>query len=137
MVQVSGSDGARYILVFFREPVILLIWILVLPDLSFIPSKLKAVMAVLCAIGMTVLMGLGYSHQPWWVDLIDVVVAAFFLFIIVGAVIWGEDDSRQDVRPNLSVEARVRWFVLYAGLTATLVLILLYQTTLLPVQATQ
>ena len=81
---------------FFREPVILLIWILVLPDLSFIPSKLKAVMAVLCAIGMTVLMGLGYSHQPWWVDLIDVVIAEFFLFIIVGAVIWGEDDSRQD-----------------------------------------
>ena len=151
MVPVSPLDGGRitqaagqwfqYVGVatlaifsfFFREPVILFIWILVISELPFIPAKLKAIMAVLCAIGMTTLMYMGYSNQPWWVDVFDCVVIIPLTIIIVAAAWSGDEDALgKDDRPDLSVQRRVWWFLLYAGLTIALVLLLAYQTSLLP-----
>lgn len=118
---------------FFREPVILFIWILVISELHFIKPKLKAIMAVLCAVGMTALMYLGYSHQPWWVDVFDIVVVTFLTITIVAAAWTGNEDMLgKDERPDLPVARRIWWFLLYAGLTTALVLLLVYQTSLLP-----
>ncbi|OGG58630.1 hypothetical protein A2765_02815 [Candidatus Kaiserbacteria bacterium RIFCSPHIGHO2_01_FULL_56_24] len=131
--QYVGVAALAIFSFFFREPVILFIWILVISELNFIKPKLKAIMAVLCAIGMTTLMYLGYSHQPWWVDAFDVFVATFLTFVMVTAVWIGNDEIfSKDNRPGLPVQRRIWWFLLYTGLTTALVLLLVYQSSLLP-----
>ncbi|MBI2113091.1 MAG: hypothetical protein HYT50_00715 [Candidatus Wildermuthbacteria bacterium] len=151
MIPVSPLDGGRitqaagqwfqYVGVsvlaifsfFFREPVILFIWILVISELHFIKPGLKAIMAVLCDVGMTVLMYLGYSHQPWWVDVFDIFVATGLTIAIVGSVWTGDEEVLgKDNRPDLPLHRRIWWFLLYAELTIALVLLLVYQTSLLP-----
>lgn len=136
--QYVGVSALAIFSFFFREPVILFIWILVISELHFIPAKLKAVTAVLCATSMTALMYLGYSHQPWWVDLFDCIVIISLTIMIVAAAWSGDEDALgKDDRPDLSVPRRIWWFLLYAGLTIALVLLLAYQSSLLPQVATQ
>lgn len=131
--QYVGVSALAIFSFFFREPVILFIWILVISELHFIKPKLKAIMAVLCDVGMILLMYLGFSHQPWWVDVFDAVVATGLTGAIVGAAWTGDEEALgKDVRPDLPVHRRIWWFLLYAGLTIALVLLLVYQSSLLP-----
>ena len=119
--------------IFFREPVILLIWVVVVAELKFIRPGLRATIAVSCTLGMSALMFLGYSTQPWWVDVIDVILASVLSLAIVAAVMSdNEDFLGADNRQELSVRLRIWWFTLYAALTGALVMVLVYQTSLLP-----
>jgi Zn-dependent protease len=118
---------------FFREPVMLYVWILVLVEISFISPKLRAIMATVCLVSMTILMLLGHSSQPYWVDIIDIVFGSVMTLVIVSAAWTGNDEIfAKDMRDNLPIRARIVWFVLYATLTASLVALLTYQSGMLP-----
>ncbi|MGB3922186.1 MAG: hypothetical protein WBL19_02845 [Minisyncoccia bacterium] len=131
--QYVGVTALAVFSVFFREPVILLIWVLVVSELQFIKLKLRTLMAGICTVGMIVLMILGYSHQPWWVDVLDGILATFFTVVLLAKAHSGEKDSFiVDERSDLPLGKRVWWFLLYAGLTAILLVVSIYQSSLLP-----
>lgn len=131
--QYVGVAALAVFSVFFREPVILLIWVLVVSDLQFIKLKLRTLMAGICTVGMIVLMILGHSHQPWWVDVLDAILATFFTVVLLAKAHSGEKDSFiVDERSDLPLGKRVWWFLLYAGLTAVLLVVSIYQSSLLP-----
>ncbi len=131
--QYVGVAALAVFSVFFREPVILLIWVLVVSELQFIKLKLRTLMAGICTVGMIVLMVLGYSHQPWWVDVLDAILATFFTVVLLAKARSGEKDSFiVDERSDLPLGKRVWWFLLYAGLTAVLLVVSIYQSSLLP-----
>lgn len=150
MIPISPLDGGRItqaagswfqyvgvmvlatITFFFREPVILYVWVIVLTEIHFIKPKPKAVLAVLCTILMATLMYLGYSSQSFWIDIIDIVIATAFSIMMSMDAWSGSETLGKDTRPQLPVGARLLWFGLYAGLTIFLVLVLLYQHSLLP-----
>ncbi len=152
MIPVSPLDGGRvtqiagpafqyigmitlaiFSIAIFRQPAILLIWILVASELRIISWRSRAVIAALCTFAMLALMSLGYSHQPWWVDCLDVIVAiGLTLSFAWLARAKYEDpvDTDQQIEPT--VKQRIWWLLLYAILTVALVLLAAYQVTLLP-----
>ncbi len=119
--------------VFFREPVVLFIWILIMPEVTILPARLRAGIASVMWVAMVALMLLGYSTQPYWVDIIDAVFAAFLVMVMIFQVQAGEDMAEEDnQRPQLSKELRVAWFVRFVLLTAVLVGLMAYQIMNLP-----
>lgn len=130
--QYMGVAFLGIITYFFHDPVILYVWVLVLTEIHFIRPKVKAVMAVMCTVSMAVLMWLGYGSQAWWVNLIDVAAACLFSTIIIGRAFSKDDLFGQDLRPGLPTKDRISWFALYAALTASLILLLMYQSSVLP-----
>ncbi len=118
----------------FREPVILFIWILVIPDLTMVPLTMRAVASSGLLILMTVLMLLGYSEQPGWVDAIDVFFASVLTLVAVHAAVTKEDlAASDDQRPMLNPSDRMRWFINYTAVSAVLSVIFVYQMWHLPV----
>ncbi len=120
----------------FQEPVILFIWILVLPEITALPLKLRAMLGVGLWVSMVTLMGLGYSHQPFWIDVFDSVMAA--LLVAMNAVLaWKEIDPaiEDDERPALSKRERLNWLGWYVLLTVFLVTVMAYQIQHIPVPA--
>lgn len=117
----------------FHEPVILFIWILVMPEITVIPLRLRAAVATLMWVVMVTLMALGYSSQPFWVDIIDV-VASSILTIGLMAQAHGNTDfaDEDDNRPPLQKSEKFSWFIRYAILTAMLVGLMAYQVQHLP-----
>lgn len=150
MIPISPLDGGRItqaagswfqyvgvivlatITFFFREPVILYVWVIVLTEIHFIKPKPKAMLAMLCTILMATLMYLGYSSQPLWVDIVDIVIATLFSIMMTTDAWSGAETLGKDTRPELPAASRLMWFGLYAALTIFLVVVLLYQHSLLP-----
>lgn len=116
----------------FREPVILYVWILVLYDFHVIPVRLRAVAVSTAWVAMASLMYLGYSDQPFWVDIMDCVITAVLVAIAVGRSFDKVEDVESDTRPELTVEQRIKWFGRYAGLTAFLAIVVVFEHGLLP-----
>ena len=116
----------------FREPVILYVWILVLYDFHVIPVRLRAVAVSSAWVAMASLMYLGYSDQPFWVDIMDCVVTTRSLHS-PPPVRSGKPMTSSPIRGRIfSVEQRTKWFLLYAILTAFLAVVVVFQHGLLP-----
>ncbi|MBI2108699.1 MAG: hypothetical protein HYT93_00760 [Parcubacteria group bacterium] len=117
--------------ILLKEPVLLLIWILILGDLTFIHIKMRAVLGVFCYASMATLMWAGYSSQPFWVDMFDVVIGGLFIGALIAAALNGIEEKK-DARPSLSVQGRLKWLSCYLGLTVALVGLIAYQAQFLP-----
>lgn len=118
--------------VLLRSPVILYVWVLVVTDLTVIPVRLRAVITTIMGVSMAVLMAMGYSNQPVWIDIIDCVFVAIFVAMNITRAIKPELDEPVDTRPGLTTEQRRKWAVFYIGLTAILILTILVQAQYLP-----
>jgi len=115
----------------FREPVILFIWLLVLSEVTVLPRNLRSLLACGLWLAMVILMALGYSEQPGWVDFMDCCLG----LAIVGASFSGElfdatDESSQ--RPQLRLQHRFGWLLAYIILLITLVAVMSVQVQHLP-----
>lgn len=120
--------------VMFREPVVLFVWILIMPEITFLSLRLRAGMAALMYVTMVALMAMGYSSQPLWVDILDCVLAGVLAFGLVAQAAADTDTAHEDDdRPHLERARRMSWFVRYAILTIILVGLMVYQTQQLPV----
>lgn len=117
----------------FQEPVILFIWILVMPEITFLPLRLRAAISSLMWVTMVALMAMGYSSQPFWVDILDCVLAAILTAGLLFQASTGEDlADEDDNRPHLSTQERIGWFVRFTALTVILVGLMAFQVQHLP-----
>ena len=105
--------------VVFREPMILLIWILVLSDLRIVPARVRASLAAILTSSMATLMLLGYGEQDAWVNVIDCVLAAGFTAFMIRAALRPQEPEK-DERAALPAPQRWTWLGLYLGLVAVL-----------------
>lgn len=127
---------------YIRQPAILLIWILVLDDITFHP-KLKAGVGLACEALMIALIAMGYSSQGFWVDIYDIVLASFFnLMLVVDASMTGKEmanwrELQGKELPQAPTEARVWWIVRYLVLAVVLIIVMLFQAPYLPKQLHQ
>ncbi len=101
-----------------RQPSLLLIWILLLDGFS-LRLWLKPLLGGIFAASMIFLMALGYSGQPWYIDIADCSFATFLITVFVyrdyncfksGEVL--ETDARTYPR----VMTRMKWLACYLGL---------------------
>lgn len=118
--------------VLLREPMILLIWVLVLSDLTIVPVRIRAILSAIMAVSMAILMVMGYSSQPFWIDILDCVFAAMFVALNVARAMKPELEEPKDARPSLTTRQRWIWTGLYIGLSILLVVALVYQFQFLP-----
>ncbi|MBM3261094.1 hypothetical protein FJY93_01610 [Candidatus Kaiserbacteria bacterium] len=118
-----------------RQPALMIIWILVLDAFSGMPLWMRPSISGLLGICMMVLMLMGYSYQPWWVDVIDCVLATIFTLMF-----WGLDRKRQmegiaenaDVREYPSNMVRSKWLAYYVGLLLLSSAVIVVQIPYLP-----
>jgi len=119
--------------IYFREPVILFVWIFVMPEITFLPLKLRAIICSFMWIGMVTLMSMGYGSQPVWVDVMDCVLGAVLTGFLIFQAIEGIDPADEDDnRSNLTNTQRINWFIRYGLLTIILVGLMVYQVQQLP-----
>ena len=117
----------------WREPVIMYVWLLVLPELTMIPLKLRAIISFLVWVSMTALMWLGYSSQPFWIDVMDIVLGGVFMVILVIQAYNNTDYQAEDEeRAELTKAEKISWFVRYLLLTIVLGSLMWYQIQHLP-----
>lgn len=117
----------------FREPVILFVWILVMPEITFLHLHLRATIAELMWIAMIVLMMMGYSNQPLWVDIMDSIIAGVLTLGLIGQASTDTDLAHEDDnRPQLEPKKRIGWFIRYSTLTVILGALFLLQIQYLP-----
>ena len=118
------------ITIMMKSPVMLLIWIIVLMDLTIIQTKIRLILAWICFVSMTAFMLLGFSQQPWWVDGLDIALGAFGVFAISAQMSQGHENT--DDRPMPPLNYRWGWLAGYVLLIALLSLVLYFQIPLLP-----
>jgi Zn-dependent protease len=111
---------------YIRQPVMLLIWILVLHDLSFLKPNFRLIIGVTCQIIMTILIFSGFSHQGHWVDLMDFILALVFnIFLFVEArKKYTETGEAVILAPR---PIRIKWLILYLTLVLSLFFMLVWQ----------
>lgn len=104
-----------------KEPVMLLVWILVLTDLRLDP-RFKIATGSVCQMSMMVMMFMGYGDQPGWVNAIDIVFASMFNLIYVAEAkgLGSQQQQEKAVVTKAPLPVKVKWFALYVGLTAGL-----------------
>lgn len=66
---------------YIAEPAMLLIWIFIIADIKLKPW-FKFQIGVVCQASMMVLMFMGYSHQPLWLNVLDIALASLFNFFM-------------------------------------------------------
>lgn len=118
-----------------RQPALLLIWILVLDSFDRMTLWLRPLAASVLVLAMAVLMLAGFSSQPWYVDCVDVSLAALLTLLY-----WTNDKLRRrkgapeeaDERDYPTGGVRTKWFVLYLGLVVLTTVVLLWQVDHLP-----
>jgi Zn-dependent protease len=128
----AGLIGLAGFSIWFRQPVILYVWILVLFDLTMIPVKTRAVILSLLWISMATLMALGYGTQPWWINLLDCILTSLFVIVSIKRAFRTIVDATPDIRPQLVLKQRVKWIGAYAGLATVLAIVLAVQIHYLP-----
>jgi Zn-dependent protease len=118
---------------YIQEPGMLLIWILVLGDVKILQPRIRFGIGVICQISMVVLIWLGFSGQPWWLDAYDIVMATLFNgLLFVTARKWIPDEK--DVSTPAPGRVRILWFVRYLVLVGAVVLMMVLQVPHLPHQ---
>lgn len=116
-----------------REPVVLFIWILVMPEITFLSLRLRVITIQTMWFAMVALMLMGYSSQPFWVDLLDCVLAGVIALDMMAQAARNTDIAAEDDdRPHLQFAGRVGWFVRYAVLIFLLVGLMMLQVQHLP-----
>jgi hypothetical protein len=108
------------------------VWVLVVTDLTIIPVRLRAVITTVMGVSMAVLMAMGYSDQPVWVDIVDCVFVAVFVAMNIARAMKPELEEPEDVRPDLTMDQRRRWAALYLGLAVILISTIIVQAQYLP-----
>lgn len=127
-----GLFGLAAFSLWWRQPVVLYIWILVLFDFQTVPVRLRAVLTTGAWIAMVTLMSLGFGHQPFWVNVVDCVVTALFVLISINRAFGATEDVEPDTRPELTTPQRMKWFGMYAGLAIALTAVIMVQVGFLP-----
>ena len=85
-------------------------------------------------VAMVVLMTMGYSSQPFWIDVFDSVIAAILVSMNVILAHNKIDPAEEDDdRPQLEFPNRMRWLLTYLALTIVLISLMGYQIQNLPV----
>lgn len=119
-----------------QTPGMLLIWILVLSELSIRP-KLRLWASVVIAVIMFGMMLFGVGEpQPLWLNILDIVIVV--VFITAMAVMLQEDERKynpREERPQLPSAHRQKWFMWYGALVASLIGLTLWWHTYLPAEA--
>ncbi len=104
-----------------REPMVLLIWILVLDDFTSLTAKFRSRLAAVLLVTMAVLMGTGNSTQHFSIDIIDCVMGAFITAMIFAKARNPElEESLKDTRPELSREEKWKWLGYYGVMSIVL-----------------
>jgi Zn-dependent protease len=125
-----GIAGLLWLSWVLKTPVVLLIWILVLGDIKLhLWFRFGTGMTAWAA--MTVLMILGYSDQPFWADILDVILAGWFNLIFF---VQAYNDEREEAEPSAApLPLRLQWLGLYLALAAGLYALMAWQIPYLPV----
>lgn len=119
----------------FREPVILLIWLFVLPEINILPLSTRLLCGCALWISMATLMALGFSSQWHVIDILDCGFGIIILLNLFAQMTRNVDASKEDdARPQLTARERAKWFGCYAFLTVALVSVMVYQAYQLPVK---
>jgi len=127
-----GVAGLLMFSLLVRQPVMLFIWILVLEDIRM-NKWLKFGIGALCQVSMIILMILGFSDQPFWVDILDsVLVTVLNIGYYFRAKTKETEEVKQKTEGVLPSSARIKWFAFYFLLLATLSLLMFYQIPYLP-----
>lgn len=143
--QVVGT-GIRYVgmallvgfTLFLGEPALLMIWVFVLQEVR-LPLWWRPVIAMALVTAMTVLFWFDYSHQLWWIDILDVFVGSAFVALYV-AIERGRlfrrrhdlPDRMDDIRPYPPAKTRYVWLAIYLASAATLWTTMAYLVEQLP-----
>jgi Zn-dependent protease len=120
-----GFAGLVILSAAWHQPVILYIWIVVLIDLTIIPLRPRAFVITGCWITMATLMVMGYSDQPYYVDIADCILTILLVGAIISRAVENKTEKEEkDIRPNLHPVDRKKWLILYLGLSIALVVIM-------------
>lgn len=120
-----------------KDPGLLLIWILVIDDMTNIPIKQRSIMVVLVLISMFICLIAGIGPS-FWVLLFDFIIAFVFGFFIIIRGLSKDNDELKRVedeiaersglnRPELDQSTRNAWLIKYLLLTFGLIFILYQQ----------
>jgi len=110
--------------IYTSEPSIIIIWMLVLLDIKM-PRWWLTGIGLLLAISMTVLFAFGYGERNFWMDIVDVVLAALFLSSFIIKDIYHLTEAAP-VGPYPLLSVRIKWLAYYLGLTIGLWLLMWY-----------
>lgn len=119
--------------VYIRQPSILLIWILVLSDLS-IDRVMKFWAMLACGVSMTLLMIFGYSDQKLWIDCLDILLSVLFVWMSYMQAFKMKGDKEEEKEVIAPRAVRWKWFGYYVLLTVALVVLIFIQAAYLPAQ---
>ena len=139
---------------FIREPVMFFIWVIVLGEIN-IDKTLRLGLGLACELAMIIFICLGYSHQLYWINIIDItlVSAINFTYFIT---MYGErkqnrelktlfdtlsPDLKEKLLPRLVAsnkeevipkQTRLKWLAYYMALSGALILLFIYQVPFIP-----
>ncbi len=115
-----------------HQPHILLIWLIVISDLR-VNSKFKLVTGFACQAIMMILMFTGFSTQPMWLNLMDIVLATMInLGIWAGYQRLIEEGMESEEEEVINPSVQVKWLAYYLLLIAGLIGVMSLQIPHLP-----
>ncbi len=127
-----GLAGLVLFSIWFRQPVVLYIWIIVLVDLTIIPLTLRAGVTTSCWIAMATLMYLGYGDQPFWVNVLDCIITLPLVGMLCFMAFFKTEMEESENRQELSREQKMFWLGSYLVLCIVLGLMIFLQFPYLP-----
>jgi len=128
-----GVAGLVWLAVVIKEPMMLLIFILILGDFNIKP-KYRFYLGFISLITMATLMVLGYGKQASWIDITDTCIAALLVYFYYrGMKKTGLVEEKETNEPATLV-LRLKWLGLYLLLVAGLILLMSIQAQYLPQQ---
>lgn len=107
---------------FNKQPVFLLIWIIVIQNSNFNPV-LKYYANLLCLIGMSILMVLGYSKQPLIFNYLYLYISTFLVMLSYKSMkFYALEENKKTVEKRIEAPLgkRIKWLVLYVLLFVAL-----------------
>ncbi|HSX01365.1 MAG TPA: site-2 protease family protein, partial [Candidatus Saccharimonas sp.] len=123
-----GVAALLIVTLLLRNPGILIIWIVVLSDVRAKPKLIAATGVALEAI-MVFMMQAGIGEaQPWWVNLIDIILATFLNALMLfrafskDTKLWADPDTRPQLPPRL----KRRWLLIYTSMVVVMLVLVIY-----------
>ncbi|MBI2632769.1 MAG: hypothetical protein HYW78_00040 [Parcubacteria group bacterium] len=123
---------------YIRQPMVLLIWILVIVDIPM-NAWLKCWIGIICQIAMMILMFSGFSDQHQLIDLMDMIIATMFNVSMYGAarkfdIINEIEENRLVSQPEEKIETSIKivWFARYIALVILFIVVMTLQAHYLP-----
>ena len=119
------------------QPAMLLIWIIVMDDIPLVP-KVRFGLALTCFVTMVGLMITGFSAQPFWLNVIDTLLALFMM-----SLYWGRVSGRLTSEPPKypyppnPKPVKWAWALRYLITSAALIGLLVVQTNYMPKEIQQ